>query len=333
MSLPMPRQASFADLEYASKKRQTRRELFLNEMESVVPWSALLARIEPYYPKSGKRGRPPMALESMLRIYCAQNWFNYSDRQMEDALYEIESLRRFAGFSGVTAALPDETTILNFRHFLEKHDLTAALLSAINSHLKAQGLLVSKGSMVDATIIHAASSTKNQGKTRDPEMHQTKKGGQYFFGMKAHIGADVESGLVHHVHGTAANVADVTQVAELLHGEENAVYADAGYTGVERREEHENRGVIWQIAARRSTYSKLNQRSVLYKAKRKIEFCKAQTRAKVEHPFRVIKRQFGYVKVRFRGLMKNTAQLTTLFALANLWRVRKQLMGMGEVRV
>ncbi|MDH1933471.1 IS5-like element ISPa41 family transposase, partial [Pseudomonas monteilii] len=153
------------------------------------------------------------------------------------------------------------------------------------------------------------------------------------FGMKAHIGADVESGLVHHVHGTAANVADVTQVAELLHGEENAVYADAGYTGVERREEHENRGVIWQIAARRSTYSKLNQRSVLYKAKRKIEFCKAQTRAKVEHPFRVIKRQFGYVKIRFRGLMKNTAQLTTLFALANLWRVRKQLMGMGEVRV
>ena len=155
MSEPMPRQASFADLEYASKKRQTRRELFLNEMEAVVPWLALLARIEPYYPKSGKRGRPPMALESMLRIYCAQNWFNYSDRQMEDALYEIESLRRFAGFSGVTAALPDETTILNFRHFLEKHDLTAALLSAINSHLKAQGLLVSKGSMVDATIIHA----------------------------------------------------------------------------------------------------------------------------------------------------------------------------------
>lgn len=160
-------------------------------------------------------------------------------------------------------------------------------------------------------------------------MHQTKKGNQYFFGMKAHIGADVESGLVHHVHGTAANVADVTQVAELLHGEENAVYADAGYTGVEKREEHENREVVWQIAARRSTYSKLNKRSVLYKAKRKIEYLKAQTRAKVEHPFRVIKRQFGYVKVRFRGLMKNTAQLTTLFALSNLWMARKKLMGMG----
>lgn len=150
--------------------------------------------------------------------------------------------------------------------------------------------------------------------------------------MKAHIGADVESGLVHHVHGTAANVADVTQVAELLHGDENAVYADAGYTGVEKREEHENRDVIWQIAARRSTYSKLNKRSLLYKAKRKIEYCKAQTRAKVEHPFRVIKRQFGYVKVRFRGLMKNTAQLTTLFALSNLWMARKRLMGLGELR-
>ena len=216
---------------------------------------------------------------------------------------------------------------------LEKHQLAPAILAVINGYLQEKGLSLRQGTIVDATIIHAPSSTKNKAGKRDPEMHQTKKGGQYFFGMKAHIGADVESGLVHHVHGTAANVADVTQVAELLHGEENAVYADAGYTGVERREEHENRGVIWQIAARRSTYSKLNQRSVLYKAKRKIEFCKAQTRAKVEHPFRVIKRQFGYVKVRFRGLMKNTAQLTTLFALANLWRVRKQLMGMGEVRV
>ena len=167
----------------------------------------------------------------------------------------------------------------------------------------------------------------------DPEMHQTKKGNQYFFGMKAHTGADAEPGLVHYVHGTAANVADVTQVAELLHGEENAVYADAGYTGVEKREEHENREVIGQIAARRSTYSRLNKRSVLYKAKRKIEYCKAQTRANVEHPFRVIKRQFGYVKVRFRRLMKNTAQLTTLFALSTLWMARKQLTGMGKLRV
>ena len=164
-------------------------------------------------------------------------------------------------------------------------------------------------------------------------MRQTKKGNQYYFGMKVHIGADVESGLVHHVHGTAANVADVTQVAELLHDEENAVYAEAGYTGVEKRDEHESRKVIWQIAERRSTYSRLNKRSRLYKAKRKIEHCKAQTRAKAEHPFRVIKRQFGYVKVRFRGLMKNTAQLTALFALLNLWMARKQLTGMGGLSV
>ena len=189
-----------------------------------------------------------------------------------------------------------------------------------------------RGTIVDAAIIHAPSLTKNKDDERDPEMHQTKKGNQYFFGMKAHIGADAESGLVHHVHGTAANVADVTQVAELLHGEENAVYGDAGYTGVKKREKHENREVIWQIAARRSTYSKLNKRSVLYKAKRKIEFCKAHTRAKVEHPFRVIKCQFDYVKVRFLVLMKTTAQLTTLFALSNLWMARKHLMGMGKLR-
>lgn len=174
---------------------------------------------------------------------------------------------------------------------------------------------------------------KNKEGERDPEMHQTRKDNQYFFRMKAHIGTDVESGLVHHVHGTAANVADVTQVAELLHGEENAVYADAGYTGAEKRKEHEHRKIVWQIAERRSTYSTLDKDSVLYKVKRKIEYCKAKTRAKVEHPFRVIKRQFGYVRVRFRGLMKNTAQLTTLFALSNLWMVRKQLMGMGELRV
>ena len=172
----MSRQASFADLDYTRKKRQTRREVFLKEMEVVVPWSALLSRIEPHYPKSGRRGRQPMALGSMLRIYCMQNWFNLSDRQMEDALYEIESMRRFAGFSGVTDALPDETTILNFRHLLEKHNLTAVLLDEINARLKNEGLLVSRGTMVDASIIHAPSSTKNQGQSRDPQMHQTRKG-------------------------------------------------------------------------------------------------------------------------------------------------------------
>jgi len=301
-------QMSFSDFEYAGKRKQTRRERFLAEMDQVVPWAGLLELIEPFYPKAGG-GRKPYPLETMLRIHLLQNWFSLSDPAMEEALYEITPMRQFARLT-LSAPIPEDTTIMNFRHLLEKHQLAPAILAVINGYLQEKGLSLRQGTIVDATIIHAPSSTKNKEGKRDPEMHQTKKGGQY-----------------------SANVADVTQVAELLHGEENAVYADAGYTGVERREEHENRGVIWQIAARRSTYSKLNQRSVLYKAKRKIEFCKAQTRAKVEHPFRVIKRQFGYVKVRFRGLMKNTAQLTTLFALANLWRVRKQLMGMGEVRV
>jgi IS5 family transposase len=191
-----------------------------------------------------------------------------------------------------------------------------------------------QGTIVDATLINAPSSTKNKDGKRDPEMHQTKKGNQYYFGMKAHIGADAESGLVHSVVGTAANVADVTLVDKLLHGEENMVGADAGYTGVEKRPEHEGREVIWQIAARRSTYKKLSKRSALYKAKRKIEKAKARVRAKVEHPFRVIKRQFGYVKTRFRGLAKNTAQLMTLFALSNLWMARRHLLtNAGEVRL
>lgn len=222
---------------------------------------------------------------------------------------------------------------MKFRRLLEKHQLAAGILQVINGYLQDKGLSLRQGTIVDATIIHAPSSTKNKDDKRGPEMHQTKKGNQYYFGMKAHIGADVESGLVHHVHGTAANVADVTQVAELLHGEENAVYADAGYTGVEKRGEHADRELIWQIAARRGSYTTLSKRSLIYKARRRIERVKAQTRTKVEHPFRVIKRQFGYVKTRFRGLVKNTAQLTTLFALSNLWMARKHVMGLGELRV
>ena len=251
---------------------------------------------------------------------------------MEEALYEITSMRQFARLT-LSAPIPEDTTIMNFRHLLEKHQLAAGILETINNYLRDKGLSLRQGTIVDATIIHAPSSTKNKDGKRDPEMHQTKKGNQYYFGMKAHIGADAESGLVHHVHGTAANVADVTEVAQLLHGEENVVCADAGYTGVEKRPEHEGRQVIWQVAARRSTYKHLSKRSVLYQAKRKIEKAKAQVRAKVEHPFRVIKRQFGYVKTRFRGLAKNTAQLTTLFALSNLWMVRRQLLpAAGEVR-
>jgi IS5 family transposase len=221
----MPRQSTFADLDYSRKKRRTRREMFLSEMDVVVPWPTLLSCIEPYYPKSGRRGRQPMGLESMLRIYCMQNWFNLSDRQMEDALYEIESMRRFGGFSSVTDALPDETTILHFRHLLEKHNLTVVLLDGINACLKDQGLLVSKGTMVDASIIHAPSSTKNQEQSRDPEMHQTRKGKQWYFGMKMHIGADVDSGAAHTVEVTAANEADINLLPKLVRKQDEVILA------------------------------------------------------------------------------------------------------------
>ncbi|CAE6890429.1 CP4-44 prophage; IS5 transposase and trans-activator [Ectopseudomonas oleovorans] len=325
------KQMTFADAEYAGKRKQTRKELFLIEMDRVVPWKGLIALIEPHYPK-GEGGRPAYPLMAMLRVHLMQNWFGYSDPAMEEALYETTILRQFAGLS--LERIPDETTILNFRRLLEKHELAAGILAVLNGYLGDRGLSLRQGTIVDATLINAPSSTKNKDGKRDPEMHQTKKGNQYYFGMKAHIGVDDESGLVHSVVGTAANVADVTQVDKLLHGDENMVGADAGYTGVEKRPEHEGREAIWQIAARRSTYKKLDKRSALYKAKRKIEKAKAQVRAKVEHPFRVIRRQFGYVKVRFRGLAKNTAQLMTLFALSNLWMARRHLLAnAGEVRL
>ena len=325
------KQMTFADAEYAGKRKQTRKELFLIEMDRVVPWKGLIALIEPHYPK-GEGGRPAYPLMAMLRVHLMQNWFGYSDPAMEEALYETTILRQFAGLS--LERIPDETTILNFRRLLEKHELAAGILAVINGYLGDRGLSLRQGTIVDATLINAPSSTKNKEGKRDPEMHQTKKGNQYYFGMKAHIGVDDESGLVHSVVGTAANVADVTQVDKLLHGEENVVCADAGYTGVEKRAEHDGRLVIWQVAVRRRTYKILRKNTALEKTKRKIEKAKAQVRAKVEHPFRVIKRQFGYMKTRFRGLAKNTAQLVTLFALSNLWMARRHLLtSAGEVRL
>ena len=325
------KQMTFTDAEYAGKRKQTRKELFLIEMDRVVPWKGLIALIDPYYPK-GEGGRPAYPLMAMLRVHLMQNWFGYSDPAMEEALYETTILRQFAGLS--LERIPDETTILNFRQLLEKHELAAGILAIINGYLGDRGLSLRQGTIVDATLINAPSSTKDKDGKRGPEMHQTKKGNQYYLGMKVHIGVDDASCLVHHVVGTAAKVADITQVDKLLHGEENMVGADAGYTGVEKRPEHEGREVIWQIAARRSTYKKLSKCSALYKAKRKIEKAKAQVRAKVERPFRVIKRQFGYVKTRFRGLAKNTAQLVTLLALSNLWMARRYLlMNVGEVRL
>jgi IS5 family transposase len=255
---------------------------------------------------------------AMLRIHLMQNWFGYSDPAMEEALYETTILRQFAGLS--LDRIADETTILNFRRLLEKHELAGGILQVINGYLGDRGLMLRQGMVVDATIIHAPSSTKNKDGKRDPEMHQTKKGNQYFFGMKAHIGVDAESGLVHSLVGTAANVADVTQVDQLLHGEETYVSGDAGYTGVDKRAEHQDRQMIWSIAARPSCYKKHGEKSLVAQVYRKIEFTKAQLRAKVEHPLRVIKRQFGYTKVRFRGLAKNTAQQATLLKIDAYFR-------------
>ena len=321
-------QMSFGDSEYAGKKKRTRREVFLAEMDKVVPWKALLALIEPAYPKAG-RGRPPYALETMLRIHLMQNWFGFSDPAMEEALYEIAPVRQFAHLS-LTRAIPDETTILNFRHLLEANDLAPKLLQCVNGHLCDRGLLLKRGTMVDATIIAAPSSTKNADNERDPEMHQTKKGNQWHFGMKAHIGVDVDSGLVHTVTTTPANESDVAQVADLLHGKEEVVHADAGYTGAEKRVKRKR--IKWHIAAKRSVVKKI-KRAKLKRATEKLETLKAKLRARVEHPFRVVKRQFGFMKVRFKGLAKNTAQVITLFALSNLWMARKQLLAMtGSLR-
>jgi transposase, IS5 family len=321
-------QISFSDAEYAGKRKKTRRELFLDEMEQVVPWKVLLKIIEPHYPVAG-RGRKPYALESMLRVHLMQNWFALSDPAMEEALYEIASLRSFARLS-LNEPIPDETTILNFRHLLEANDLAEDIFRAVNALLARKGLLLKRGSIVDATTIAAPSSTKNAEGERDPEMHQTKKGNQWFFGMKAHIGVDADSGLVHTVSTTAANEADVEQVGDLLHGKEEQVWADSGYRGAPKRVDRDD--LQWHIAARPSDIAKLPEGRAKARAQ-KTEHAKASVRAKVEHPFRVIKRQFGLVKVRFRGLAKNTAHVVTLFALSNLWMARKQLLvSVGAVR-
>ena len=318
-------QISFSDAEHAGKRKKTRREIFLAEMELVVPWRALLKVIAPHYPVAG-RGRRPYPLEAMLRVHLMQNWFALSDPAMEEALYEIASLRTFAGLG--MESIPDETTILNFRHLLEASDLAEDIFKQVNAQLARKGLLLKRGSIVDATIIAAPSSTKNESGERDPEMHQTKKGNQWHFGMKAHIGVDADSGLVHTVTTTPANEADVEQVSDLLHGKEIAVWADSGYRGAQSRVQQD---VQWHIAGRPSDMAKMPEGRAKARA-RKQEYLKASIRAKVEHPFRVIKRQFGLAKVRFKGLAKNTAHVITLFALSNLWMVRRKLIAMGQVR-
>lgn len=311
-------QRTFADLAYEGKKRKTRREIFLERMDGLVPWARLEARIAPHYPKGGV-GRRPYPLGQMLRVHCLQLFYNLSDPALEDALYEVESMRRFAGLG--LDRVPDETTILNFRHLLERHGLGAAVFDEIKAHLSAQGLLLREGTILDATILSAPSSTKNESGARDPEMHQTRKGNQWHFGMKLHVGVDDAIGLVHSLHTTAANEADVSAAGGLLHGEEQRVWADAGYRGIERRPEHVHRRVAWWIAMRPGKRRTLGKRN----AKARLEHFKAQARAKAEHPFRFIKGVFGYGRVRYRGLAKNTNRLYVLAGLTNLLIARRHL--------
>jgi IS5 family transposase len=310
-------QTTFSELEYAAKKKRTRRDRFLADIETVTPWSALVAVIEPFYPKSEGRGRPTIGLERMLRLYVAQNCFGLADEAAEDAIYDSQAIRRFVGVDLSREAAPDATTLLKFRHLLEEKGLTDSIFNAINAHLAEKGLFLRQGTVVDATIIAAPPSTKNRSGERDPEMHQAKKGNQWHFGMKAHIGVDAESGLTHTVIGTAANVNDVTQAQVLLHGDETDVFGDAGYQGVEKREENLEVPVTWHIAMKPSKRKAL-PKNPWGERMEWIEQAKASIRSKVEHPFHVVKNLFRHRKARYRGLAKNTAHLLTLFGLANL---------------
>ena len=321
---------SFAQSEYAKKKKVTRRDRFLGEMEKVVPWERLVEVIRPHYPK-GERGRPPIGIERMLRIYFLQQWYGLADEALEDAIYDSQAMRTFAGIDLGVEAVPDATTLLNFRHLLEAHDLSRELFEEVAALLEERKLLMKEGTIVDATIIAAPPSTKNASKERDPEMHQTKKGNQWYFGMKAHIGVDAKSGLVHRVSGTAANVADIAQTHALLHGQEKEVYADAGYLGVEKREEitarHQN--LQWHVAAKRGKVKALAE-GLIKDLTLQLEKAQAQVRARVGHPFHIIKNLFQHRKVRYRGLSKNTAQLYSLFALANLVIARRSLLNAAD---
>ena len=328
-------QRSFASAEYAMKKKRTRREKFLGEMERIVPWARLGAVIEPLYPTTGRVGRQPIGINKMLRMYCLQQWYGLADEALEDALYDSQALRDFVGIDLSRESVPDATTLLKFRHLLQANNLTRALFEEINAHLGQKGLLMRSGTIVDATIIAAPSSTKNEGNARDPEMHQVKKGNEWHFGMKAHIGVDADSGLVHSLSTTAANAADITQAQHLLHGDERDVFADAGYTGVAKREEiieaqaegSIDADVRWHVAIKRGKLKAMpeGRYKQLITA---LEHAKAQIRARVEHPFHVIKNLFRHKKVRYKGLAKNEAQLFSLFALANIVIAKRRLLAL-----
>lgn len=315
------KQTDLAQTKCQHKKKVTRRERFLTRMDALVPWQRLIEALSPFYfpNAAGKRGRPPIGLERMLRIYFLQQWYALADEALEDAIYDSQAMRDFIGIDLAVERVPDATTLLRFRHRLETHALTQRIFEEINASLAEQGLFMREGTIVDATIIAAAPSTKNQAKQRDPEMKQTKKGKQYYFGMKAHIGVDAVTGLTHRVVATSANVADVTMVGALVRDDDPRVYGDAGYTGMWKHldEEKEAPDSRCCVAAKRGAIKK-REDSPMKDLLLKLERTKASIRAKVEHPFHVIKNLFGYRKVRYQGLAKNRAQLFTLFALGNL---------------
>ncbi|HPW16636.1 MAG TPA: IS5 family transposase [Nitrospira sp.] len=313
-------QQTFAEASFEQYRKPTRRERFLAEMEQVIPWSELAAVIEPYYPKAEGAGRPPVGVERMLRIHFLQHWFNLSDPAVEEALYDSRAMRQFVGIDLGREPVPDETTICKFRHLLEVHRLGEQLFALIRTYLAEQGLQISRGTIVDATIISAPSSTKNRQKERDPEMHQTKKGNQWYFGMKAHIGVDSRTKLIHSVAATAANVHDSQVLPDLLHGQETRVWGDAAYSG--------QRDVIQQHVpgAKSFVQTKAHRHRPLSETERARNRTKSKVRAKVEHVFLVMKQIFGWGKVRYRGLAKNTNWLFVTCGLTNLYLARRRLL-------
>lgn len=313
------KQETFTDIEYSYRRKKTKREEFLETMDEIIPWDEWVGVIEPYYP-AGKRGRPPMGIEKMLRMYLLQIWFTLSDPATEDAIYDSYAMRKFTGINFMTETVPDETTLCKFRHLLEANGLNKLFFEAINRVMVATGHMMKGGTIVDATIISAPSSTKNAQKARDTEMHQTKKGNEWKFGMKCHVGADAGSGLVHTIAVTAANEHDITQTANLLREDDEVVYGDSGYLGVQKRpeitgNEHFSK-IDFRISRRPSSLPKVSDNAIDWE--RYIEYRKSSVRCKVEHAFRIIKYQFGYKKTAYRGLKKNENRLYAMFACANL---------------
>ena len=317
-------QISFTDVEYSKRRRVSRREQFLDTMDATIPWSRWVGLIEPFY-YSSRRGRKPKALETMLRMYLLQAWFSLSDEGVEDAIYDSYAMRRFLGLDFTVEQVPDATTLLHFRHLLEKHELGRNLLESQGEIFEEQGWIMRGGTIVDATIIAAPSSTKNASGARDPEMRQTKKGNQWYFGMKAHIGVDAGTGYVHSVTATAASVHDLDQITHLVRADDDVVYADAGYQGAERRpdvaDDPHLSQVEFRIAARKSKLA------AMAGPDRAAESRKASVRAKVEHPFLIVKRDFGFTKTRYRGMAKNLNHLNVLFASAN-WVMRARAVAL-----